>query len=67
MEWERVPVDTPVYVETPYGKLRRYFAHYDGGKVWFFDNGQTSWSAGALGIIEKVEPCDVRLAENASN
>lgn len=67
VEWEKVPVDTPIVVNTTYGVLRRYFAQYDSGKVWYFDNGQTSWSAGALGIIEKVELCNVRLAENANN
>lgn len=64
MEWEKVPVDTPIYIETPYGQLRRYFSDYNQGKVWFFADGKTSWSAGALGIIEPVKPCNVRLAEN---
>lgn len=64
IEWEKVPADTPIYIETPYGRLRRYFSGYDKGKVWFFADGKTKWSAGALGIIEPVEPCNVRLAEN---
>lgn len=64
VEWEKVPTDTPILVNTPYGMLRRYFARYDGGKVWYFDNGKTSWSAGLLGIIQNSKPCNVRLLEN---
>lgn len=64
VEWEKVPVDTPIYIESSYGQLRRYFSGYKQGKVCFFSDGRTSWSAGGLGIIEKVERCNVRLAEN---
>lgn len=64
VEWEKVPVDTPIIVETAYGPFRQYFAKYDGKKVWYFDGGQTSWSAGLLGIITGVESREVRLAEN---
>lgn len=64
IEWEKVPVDTKIIIETPYGLLRRYFAGYKKEEVWFFSNGQTSWSSGSLGIIESVKPCNVRLAEN---
>lgn len=67
VEWERVPVDTPIYIETPYGRLRRYFADYKEERVWFFSGGQTSWSSGTLGTIENVKSCDARLAENAGN
>jgi len=64
VEWEKVPVDTPIYIETPYGQLRRYFADYKKEMVFFFSDGKTSWSAGPLGIIDNVKPCRVRLAEN---
>ena len=67
MEWEKMPVDTPIIVETICGTFRQYFAKYDGKKVWYFDGGRTSWSAGLLGIIINVEPCQVRLAENGHN
>lgn len=67
VEWEKVPVDTPIFVETICGTFRQYFAKYDGKKVWYFDGGRTSWSAGLLGIIINVEPCQVRLAENERN
>ena len=64
VEWEKVPVDTPVFIETSYGILRRYFADYKNEKVWYFEGGQTSWSSGTLGITESVKPCNVRLVEN---
>jgi hypothetical protein len=64
VEWEKVPVDTPIILETPYGPLRQYFARYEGGKVWYFNGGKTSWSAGLLGTITNIEPHNVRLAEN---
>lgn len=67
VEWEKVPVDTPIIVENLCGSFRRYFAKYDGKKVWYFDGGRTSWSAGLLGIIVDDEPCQVRLAENECN
>lgn len=63
VEWERVPVDTPIIANTPYGELRRYFAKYDGGNVWYFEDGQTSWSSGLLGVIAKIDACNVRLAK----
>lgn len=64
VEWEKVPVDTQIIVETVYGQFRQYFAKYDGKKNWYFDGGKTSWSAGLLGLIAGVEPREVRLAEN---
>lgn len=64
VEWEKVPVDTRIIVETTYETLRRYFAKYEEGKVWYFDRGGTSWS---MELISSAKPCDVRLAENASD
>lgn len=64
VEWENLPVDTPIYIETPYGQLRRYFAYYKEEMVFFFSDGKTSWSAGPIGIIDNVKPCKARLAEN---
>lgn len=67
VEWGEVPVDTPIVVETICGTFKQYFAKYDGKKVWYFDGGRTSWSAGSLGIIIEINPCQVRLAENERN
>lgn len=67
VEWKRVPVDTPIIVKTPYGKYKRYFAEYSKGRVWYFNNGATSWSNGLLGLVSGADECDVRLAENERN
>ena len=64
VEWEKLPVDTPIIIETPYGRLNRYFADYKEEMVLYFENGVTSWSMGAFGNIKTVKPCNVRLAEN---
>lgn len=53
VEWEKVPVDTPIIIKTTYGVLRRYFARYNRGKVCYFNYGATSWSNGMLGVIKK--------------
>lgn len=64
VEWEKVPVDTPIVVYRDYGKIRSYFAGYKNGKVLFYVSGTTSWSnpSGKLGI--KEADCEkVELAE----
>lgn len=45
VDWSKVAVDTPVLVSDS-GKYwyRRYFAKYENGMVYAFDDGQTSWS-----------------------
>lgn len=47
IDWSKVPVDTPVYVW--FGrrteKCKRYFAKYEDGWVYTFDNGCTSWTS----------------------
>lgn len=67
VEWERVPVDTPVIVKSSFGKNKfLYFAKYDNGLVHCFTSGQTSWSR-----EDKHYWCypqnDVSLAERALN
>lgn len=67
VEWEKVPVDTPIIIKTMYGYVKRYFAKFDGEKVCYFCYGATSWSNGELDKLTEAEPCKVRLAEYASN
>lgn len=67
VEWEKVPVDTPIIIETINGVVRRYFAKFEGGRVCYFCYGATSWSNGKLDVLTEVEPRKVRLAENANN
>ena len=51
IDWNKVPVDTPIYVWDNYEdkiyKRKRYFAEYDtnNDKIMAFTEGQTSWSS----------------------
>lgn len=66
VEWEKVPVDTPVIVKTAFTKLKLYFAKYENGKVYCFINGKTSWS-GTDDFYWVYPADDVLLAERALN
>ena len=50
VDWSKVPVDTPVLVRRNKcdSWVKRYFAYYrdKDGKVFAYDCGATSWSAG---------------------
>lgn len=63
VEWEKVPIDTQLIVKFVCGTRKRYFAKYANGKIWYFCNGATSWSA-TPGMVNDIEPHNVRLAEN---
>ena len=64
VEWEKVPVDTPIVVKFNFNSIKRYFAGYKNNMVCYFVGGRTSWSNeyGELGI-EEVENDKVELAE----
>ena len=64
VEWEKVPVDTPIIVKHGFALLKRYFAGYKNYKVRYFVYGGTSWSNeyGELGI-EEIGCDKVELAE----
>ena len=46
VDWDEVEVDTKVLVrDRPYNEwLKRYFAKYENGKVYVFNDGRTSWN-----------------------
>lgn len=45
VDWSKVAVDTPILVSKDKIKWKkRYFAKYEGGSVFAFRNGATSWS-----------------------
>lgn len=53
IDWNKVPVDTPIYVwnndeDKIIYKVKRHFAKYDtnNDKIIAFADGQTSWSSG---------------------
>lgn len=48
VDWSKVKVDTPIlvkYFETSNKWFKRYFAKYEDGKVYAWDDGMTSWTA----------------------
>ena len=47
VDWSKVEVDTPMLVREQEGAawFKRNFAKYEGGKVYVWDNGKTSWTA----------------------
>lgn len=64
VEWEKVPIDTPIIIKTMYGTVKRYFAKFEGDKVYYFCYGATSWSNSELDRLIAVEPHKVGLVEN---
>lgn len=48
VDWSKVAVDTPILVrDCESGEwLKRYFAKYENGLVYAWDDGTTSWSVG---------------------
>ena len=61
VEWEKVPVDTPILIKGTFEMLKRYFAKYENGYVYFYSDGRTSWNYEEM---RKVAPRYVGLAEN---
>lgn len=47
VDWSKVEVDTPILVRTVEGAdwVKRNFAKYEGGMVYVWNNGKTSWTA----------------------
>ena len=47
VDWSNVEVDTPILVRTVEGAdwVKRNFAKYEGGMVYVWNNGKTSWTA----------------------
>lgn len=66
VEWEKVPVDTPVIANSAFEKKKLYFAKYENGFVTCFADGQTSWS-NKNGCYWRYPKHDVFLAERALN
>ena len=61
VEWEKVPVDTPILIKGTFEILKRYFAKYENGYVYFYSDGRTSSNYEEM---RKVAPRYVGLAEN---
>ena len=64
VDWSKVPIDTKIYVkESIYDMwLKKYFAKYENGKIYAWDDGRTScttvhvtpWRYGKLAEDEEV-------------
>lgn len=61
VDWSKVVVDTPILVKKiePNIELKRHFAKFENGLVYFYDNGRTSWT-GCYMLHDEVDK--VRLA-----
>lgn len=66
VEWEKVPVDTPVIVKSAFEKKKLYFAKYENGRIYCFTGGQTSWS-NIDNYYWYYQENEVALAERALN
>lgn len=68
IDWSKVKVDTPILVKEPeYSNkwFKRYFAKYEDGKIFVWDNGTTSWTASGKDSICSWKYA--KLAENIEN
>lgn len=61
VEWEKVLVDTPILIKATCEILKRYFAKYENGYVYFYSDGRTSWNYEEMRMVEQIY---VELAEN---
>lgn len=60
VDWSKVAVDTPIKVQRGNGVVvNRHFATFDNSKVYYYQDGRTSWSnVGTKSVLAK----NVRLA-----
>lgn len=65
VDWNKVPVDTPVWVRDRDGNTwrPRYFARYENGLIYTWANGATSWSSDGIGTYWN----QAKLAEGDDN
>ena len=59
VDWSKVAVDTPILIKGSFEILKRYFAKYENGYVYFYSDGRTSWN---YEETRKAEPRYVELA-----
>ena len=61
VDWSKVKVDTPILVKNDESDkwFKRYFAKYEGGVVYAWKSGRTSWTEDCM-----IEWSYAKLAEN---
>lgn len=64
VDWSKVPVDTPILVKPTDGCawVHRYFAKYENGLVYAWEQGATSWS-----VEDPEYVCDWKYAKLAES
>lgn len=64
VDWSKIPVDTPILVRPneEHAWSRRYFAKYENGSVYAWEQGATSWS-----IDDPAYICDWKYAKLAES
>lgn len=73
IDWSKISVDTKVLVRnSKYGEWhRRYFAKYEDGWVYCFDNGANSWNSNEISLWKYCklaeEPSDKVTIEELDN
>lgn len=65
VDWSKVPIDTSILVKNLEGEMwqKRYFAGYDGKRIYSWSCGATSWSADGFKTTWKF----AKLAESEGN
>lgn len=58
VDWSKVAVDTPIIVKEKI-YLKRHFAKFENGFVYYYNNGRTSWTGD---YTVYASPCKIRLA-----
>lgn len=58
IDWRKVPVDTPIYVDD----RARYFAKYEGKEVYYYPDGKTSFTHSNNDDLYCADADDVHLA-----
>lgn len=52
VDWSKIPVDTKILVsDNGEDWIRRYFAKYEGGRVYAFYNGTTSFTGSSENLL----------------
>lgn len=64
VDWSKVPVDTPILVRPTeeHAWIHRYFAKYENGSVYAWEQGATSWS-----VERPAYVCDWKYAKLAES
>lgn len=65
IDWSKVPVDAKCKINSKRNDVsyNRHFAKFEGGKVFVFECGYTSWT-NTSNLFAKYDPIEVELVED---